>query len=85
MNLSEKASLHRELAKLITAAFHMDRAVELLLSQKPSHARRCWLEGLRDGLKSGQASAAAGWAMRLRIWRVILRPGIWARGRRGRL
>lgn len=55
MNLSEKASLHRELAKLITAAFHMDRAVELLLSQKPSHARRCWLEGLRDGLKSGHS------------------------------
>ncbi len=57
MKLSEKAALYRELAKLIGASFHLDRAVELLLGQNPSHARRIWLQGLRSGLKDGLSVA----------------------------
>lgn len=53
MKLSEKALLYRELAKLVGADFHLDRAVKLLLSQNPSHARRTWLLGLQQGLTEG--------------------------------
>lgn len=59
MNLSEKASLYRELAKLTGAAFHLDRSLDLLLGQKPSHARRAWLEGLKTGLGQGMSVAEA--------------------------
>lgn len=59
MKLSEKASLYRELAKLVGAAFHLDRTLELLLGQHPSHARRTWLEGLQNGLAAGQSVAEA--------------------------
>ena len=57
MKLSEKASLYRELAKLVGVSFHLDRTLELLLGQKPSHARRTWLEGLRTGLAEGRSVA----------------------------
>ncbi|WP_395750745.1 type II secretion system F family protein [Prosthecobacter sp.] len=59
MKLSEKALLYRELAKLVGANFHLDRSIELLLKQKPSHARRSWLQGLQTGLKEGKTIAAS--------------------------
>jgi type II secretory pathway component PulF len=59
MNLSEKASLYRELAKLVGASFHLDRTLGLLLGQNPSHARRTWLEGLQMGLAAGLSVAEA--------------------------
>ena len=59
MKLSEKASLYRELAKLTGANFHLDRSLELLLKQHPSHARRSWLLGLQAGLKEGKGVATA--------------------------
>ncbi|MBE7497212.1 MAG: type II secretion system F family protein [Verrucomicrobiaceae bacterium] len=59
MNLSAKASLYRELAKLVGAAFHLDRALEILLGQQPSHARRAWLLGLKQGLGGGLGVAEA--------------------------
>lgn len=59
MKLSEKASLYRELAKLTGADFHLDRTLDLLLGQNPSHARQTWLQGLQEGLKSGQSVAEA--------------------------
>jgi type II secretory pathway component PulF len=59
MKLSEKASLYRELAKLVGASFHLDRSLELLLGQQPSHARRTWLLGLQKGLAAGQSVAEA--------------------------
>lgn len=59
MKLSEKALLYRELAKLVGANFHLDRSIELLLKQQPSHARRTWLQGLQLGLKEGRSVAAS--------------------------
>ena len=59
MKLSEKAALYRELAKLVGAAFHLDRTLELLLGQNPSHARRTWLLGLQKGLAEGLSVAEA--------------------------
>ena len=59
MKLSEKALLYRELAKLVGASFHLDRSIDLLLKQQPSHARRTWLQGLQLGLKEGKGVAAA--------------------------
>lgn len=59
MKLSEKASLYRELAKLVGAAFHLDRTLEMLLGQNPSHARRVWLEGMKKGLAEGLSVAEA--------------------------
>lgn len=59
MKLSEKALLYRELAKLVGANFHLDRSIELLLKQQPSHARRTWLQGLQLGLKEGKGIAAS--------------------------
>ena len=59
MKLSEKALLYRELAKLVGANFHLDRSIELMLKQKPSHARRSWLQGLQLGLKEGKGAAAS--------------------------
>lgn len=55
MKLSEKALHYRELAKLVGADFHLDRAVRLLLKQNPSHARRTWLLGLERGLGEGKS------------------------------
>lgn len=54
MKLSEKALLYRELAKLVGADFHLDRSLNLLLRQQPSHARRTWLQGLQRGLEEGK-------------------------------
>lgn len=59
MKLSEKALLYRELAKLVGANFHLDRSLELLLKQHPSHARRRWLHGLQLGLQEGKGIAAS--------------------------
>ena len=59
MKLSEKALLYRELAKLVGANFHLDRSVDLLLKQQPSHARRTWLQGLQLGMKEGKGVAAS--------------------------
>lgn len=55
MKLSEKALLYRELAKLVGADFHLDRSIQLLLNQNPSHARRSWLLGLQAGLGEGKS------------------------------
>ncbi|MEZ5384577.1 MAG: type II secretion system F family protein [Prosthecobacter sp.] len=57
MKLSEKALLYRELAKLVGADFHIDRSLNLLLRQQPSHARRTWLQGLQRGLEEGKGVA----------------------------
>jgi type II secretory pathway component PulF len=59
MKLSEKALLYRELAKLVGADFHLDRSIDLMLKQQPSHARRTWLQGLQLGLKEGLGVAAS--------------------------
>lgn len=59
MKLSEKALLYRDLAKLVGANFHLDRSLDLLLKQQPSHARRTWLQGLQTGLKEGKGVAAS--------------------------
>lgn len=55
MKLSEKALLYRELAKLVGSDFHLDRSIDLLLKQQPSHARRTWLLGLQHGLGEGKS------------------------------
>lgn len=59
MKLSEKASLYRELAKLVGSSFHLDRSIDLMLRQQPSHARRTWLQGLRLGLQEGKGVATS--------------------------
>ncbi len=57
MKHREKATLYRELAKLIEAALHLDRSLELLLSQSAGGERRKFLEGLKRGLESGMSLA----------------------------
>jgi type II secretory pathway component PulF len=54
MKLSQKALLYRELAKLVGASFHLDRSIQLLLNQRPAHARQTWLLGLQRGLAEGK-------------------------------
>lgn len=54
MKLSEKALLYRELTKLVGSDFHLDRSIQLLLNQNPSHARLTWLLGLQRGLGEGK-------------------------------
>ena len=56
---AEKAMLYREMAKLIGADFHVDRAVALLLGQQPSGGKKMYLEGLQRGLEKGEGVAAA--------------------------
>jgi type II secretory pathway component PulF len=51
MNLSEKARLYRELAKMLEAGFHLDRSVELLSSQKLTSGSKGYVDGLRRGFQ----------------------------------
>jgi type II secretory pathway component PulF len=53
MRHAEKAGLFRELAKLVKADFHLDRALQMLLGQKAGPGRRAWLEALQRGLAEG--------------------------------
>ncbi len=53
MKASEKAVLYQDLAKLTTAAFHLDRSLVLLLGQPAGHGRRAYLKGLQQGLQEG--------------------------------
>lgn len=48
---AEKARLYHDFGTLLRSGFHLDRAVDLLLGQNPSSARRTWLTGLRQGLE----------------------------------
>ncbi len=59
MTAEDKATLYRELAKLIGADFHFDRSIKLLLGQNPPAARRQFLEGMERGLARGVGVAAA--------------------------
>jgi type II secretory pathway component PulF len=59
MNVAEKSRLYRELAKMLTAGFHMDRTVELLLNQRPSRGIRRYLRGLQRGFQQHQSLATA--------------------------
>jgi type II secretory pathway component PulF len=49
MTLAEKARLYRELSKMMDAGFHMDRSVDLLLSQRPKGGVRSYIKGLQAG------------------------------------
>ena len=57
MNAAERASLYRELGKLIGADFHFDRSLELLLIQKPAAGKRVFLENMQRGLAEGWSIA----------------------------
>lgn len=59
MKVAEKAALYRDLAKLITADFHVDRSVALLLGQNPRPGRRHFLEALQRGLAAGKSITAS--------------------------
>jgi type II secretory pathway component PulF len=59
LSISDKAILYRELAKLVNADFHLDRAVVLLLGQDPPAQRRDFLQRLQTGLARGQGIASA--------------------------
>ena len=59
LTAADKATLYRELAKLIGADFHADRAVDLLAGQNPPPPRRAFLEGLQRGLARGDGIAKA--------------------------
>ncbi|MEN3942347.1 type II secretion system F family protein [Prosthecobacter sp. SYSU 5D2] len=59
MKPAEKTVLYRELAKLTQADFHLDRSVDLLLSQKTAPAPRAFLEGLKRGLEEGKSLTEA--------------------------
>ena len=53
MNDPEKASIFRELAKLLKADFHLDRSFDLLLNQKPKPALAQFLRAAKERLGSG--------------------------------
>lgn len=59
LSAADKATLFRELGKLITAGFHLDRSVALLLGQNPPPARRAFLDGLQRGLARGEGIASS--------------------------
>lgn len=59
LTAADKATLYRELAKLIGADFHADRAVDLLAGQNPPAARKAFLDGLQRGLARGEGIATA--------------------------
>lgn len=59
LSAADKATLYRELAKLIGADFHADRAVDLLVGQNPPPARKAFLVGLQRGLARGDGIAKA--------------------------
>jgi|JI6StandDraft_1071083.scaffolds.fasta_scaffold00838_12 type IV pilus assembly protein PilC len=57
MKHREKATLYRELAKLIEAALHLDRSLNLLLTQKGHRARHQFLTGMKKGVEEGMGLA----------------------------
>jgi type II secretory pathway component PulF len=57
MKHREKATLYRELAKLINAALHLDRSLDLLLAQKGHRVRHQFLTGLKQGIEEGMSLA----------------------------
>jgi type II secretory pathway component PulF len=57
MKHREKATLYRELAKLIEAALHLDRSLNLLLTQKGHRERHQFLTGLKQGIEEGMSLA----------------------------
>lgn len=59
LTAADKATLYRELAKLIGADFHVDRAVALLAAQNPSPVKKVYLDGLQRGLARGDGIATA--------------------------
>lgn len=61
MSLSskDKARLYHDLGTMLQSGFHLDRGVELLLSQNPSRGARQWLEGLQLGLQEQLSVAEA--------------------------
>lgn len=59
LTAADKATLYRELAKLIGADFHADRAVSLLAGQNPPPQKKAFLAGLQRGLARGDGIAKA--------------------------
>ena len=59
MKAEEKARLYRELAKLVGADFHLDRAVSLLLGQDPAPPAAQFLQNLQTGLAAGKSVSEA--------------------------
>lgn len=57
MRHRDKASLYRELAKLTDAALHLDRSLDILLSQNAHRLRQQYLAGLKQGLVEGMSLA----------------------------
>jgi type II secretory pathway component PulF len=53
MSPASKAHFYRQLAKLIRSGFHLDRSVELLLSQQNDSATRTFLVLIKTGLTRG--------------------------------
>lgn len=59
MKNSDKATVFRELAKLLKADFHLDRSLDLLLNQKPKAAIARWLQHVKSHLSQGIGIAEA--------------------------
>lgn len=55
----EKASVFRELAKLLKADFHLDRSFDLLLNQNPKPALAQFLRAAKERLSSGSGVTEA--------------------------
>jgi type II secretory pathway component PulF len=53
MKSPDKATVFRELAKLLKADFHLDRSLDLLLNQKPKAPVAHWLREVKAQLGSG--------------------------------
>ena len=59
MTVSDKAKMYRELGKLFSASFPMDKSIAMLLDQSPRGSRREFLEGLDRGLANRLGFAEA--------------------------
>lgn len=53
MKSPDKATVFRELAKLLKADFHLDRSIDLLLNQKPKARVAKWLSEVKTQLSGG--------------------------------
>lgn len=59
MKSPDKATVFRELAKLLKADFHLDRSIDLLLNQKPKARVAAWLQDVKTHLSRGSGVTEA--------------------------
>ncbi len=59
MSAKSKAQFYRQLSQLVGSGFHLDKAVDLLLSQSPAADSRALLTAVQSGLATGSNLSSA--------------------------